>query len=61
MIKGYERHHVNFNDIIYVPKDYNQGITHRLDTGYNMTNVNTMSYFFLIMNYIEDLNKLFTN
>lgn len=59
IIKGYERHHVNKNDVIYVPKHYNQDIIHNLHTGYHMEIVNTMAYFFLIMNYIEDLNKLF--
>ena len=59
IIKGYERHHVNYNDFIYVPKDYNQGISHNIYTGYNMLKVNTMAYFFLIMNYISELNKLF--
>ena len=60
-IKGFERHHVNYNDIIYVPKGYNQEVIHRLSTGFNMEIVNTRAYFFLVMNYIEDLNKLFIN
>ncbi len=59
MMKGFERHHVTYNDIIYVPKEYNQCIIHRLATGYNMLKINTLAYFFLIMNHIEELNKLF--
>lgn len=59
IIKGYERHHINFNDFIYVPKEYNQNINHNILTGYNMLKVNTMAYFFLIMNNICELNKIF--
>lgn len=58
-IRGYQRYHVNQNDIIYVPIDYNQDIPHNVVTGYNMTIINHIAYLFLIMNNISELNKLF--
>ena len=58
-MKNFDRHHVNKNDIIYIPNEYNQEIKHNIDNGYNMEQINTISYFFLIMNYIDELNKLF--
>lgn len=59
IIRGFQRHHVNLNDIIYIPTNYNQEIPHNLMNGFNMEIVNTIAYFFLIMNNIEELNKSF--
>ena len=50
--EGCEAHHINFNDVIYIPKEIHQGIRHNLLTGKNMTLINSIAYQFLMGNYI---------
>lgn len=42
-----EGHHINKNDVIYVPKEIHQSISHCLETGKNMNKINEIA-----MNYI---------
>ncbi len=51
-------HHINLNDVMYVPKEYNKICYHNVFTGYNMEIVNTYAYFFLIMNNIGEIKCL---
>lgn len=50
-------HHINFNDVIYVPEYYNK-ISHNVRTGRNMEVVNTYAYFFLMMQNIDKFMEI---
>ena len=50
--KGCVVHHINFNDVIYIPKEIHQSISHCLKTGRNMALINSIAYQFLFGNYI---------
>ena len=50
--EGSEAHHINFNDVIYIPKEIHQNIRHNLLTGKNMALINSIAYQFLMNNYI---------
>ena len=47
-----EAHHINFNDVIYIPKSLHQSIPHNLSTGKNMALINSIAYQFLMGNYV---------
>jgi len=49
-------HHINLNDVIYVPKEYNK-ISHDVRTGRNMEVVNSYAYFFLMMQNIKEFRS----
>ena len=44
-----EGHHINQNDVIYIPKEWHRIIAHNVWKGKNMEIVNTYAYFFLLM------------
>ena len=50
--EGSEAHHINFNDIIYIPKSLHRSIPHCLEAGKNMNLINKLAYQFLFGNYI---------
>ena len=50
--KGCEGHHINFNDIIYIPRELHKSIPHCLTTGRNMSLINNLAYQFLMGNYV---------
>lgn len=52
-------HHINNKHVIYIPKELNQNIKHNVKTGYNMEQINTIAFFFLLMNNIKELSELF--
>ncbi len=54
-----EPHHIDNDNVIYVPKEWNQMIPHNVWTGKNMDIVNSYAYFFLVQQNIEELNNLF--
>ena len=50
--EGSEAHHINFNDVIYIPKELHWSIRHNAWTGKNMALINSVAYQFLFGNYI---------
>ena len=50
--KGSEAHHINFNDVVYIPKGLHQSVRHNVWTGKNMEKINCLAYQFLFGNYI---------
>ena len=50
--EGCEGHHINFNDIICIPREIHKSIWHNLSTGKNMGLINNLAYQFLMGNYI---------
>lgn len=44
-----EEHHINQNDVIYIPKEWHHMIAHDVWKGKNMEIVNSYAYFFLLM------------
>jgi len=54
-----EGHHIDFENIIHIPKEWNHIIPHNVYTGYNMEIVNTYAYFFLMMQNIGELDNMF--
>lgn len=56
---GCVAHHIDKENIIFVPKEINKIIYHNVYTGYNMEIVNTMAYFFLITQNINKLKEIF--
>ena len=50
--KGSEAHHINERDVIYIPKELHQNISHSLITNKNMALINSVAYQFLFSNYI---------
>lgn len=57
-----EEHHIDKQTTIYLPKQIHSrkyGIIHNLHTGYCMNVINTLAYFFLVQQNIQELNKLF--
>jgi len=51
-------HHINLIDVIYIPKDMNKEVFHNVKTGKNMEIINTMAYFFLLMQNIDKIRGL---
>jgi len=49
---GLDAHHINENDVIYIPKDLHRSIYHNLRTGKNMNIINTLAIQYLFGNYI---------
>ena len=47
-----DAHHINFNDVIYIPKELHKSISHNIWTGKNMALINSVAYQFLTGNYI---------
>lgn len=45
--KGSEAHHMNRNDIIYIPKELHQSISHSIKTGRNMEEMNKLAIDFI--------------
>ncbi len=56
--KGSDGHHINLNDVIYIPEEYNK-IQHNVRTGKNMDIINAYAYFFLVQQNIGELNNMF--
>jgi len=53
-----EAHHINFNDVIYIPKELHRNIRHNLWNGKNMDVINKIAYQFLLGNYtMFEVNK----
>ena len=50
--EGSEGHHINFNDVIYIPKELHRIVSHSVWTGKNMGLINNLAYQFLLGNYI---------
>ena len=50
--EGCKAHHINFNDVICIPKELHKSIPHCLETGRNMALINSVAYQFLMGNYI---------
>ena len=50
--KDSEAHHINRNDIIYIPKELHQSISHSIKTGRNMEEINRLA-----MNFIKEKKK----
>ena len=40
-------HHINRNDVIYIPKDIHKNISHCLETGRNMEKINKIAFNFM--------------
>lgn len=57
---GSEGHHVDRNNVIFIPIELHESIWHNVYTGKNMVAINTITFFFLMMQNIDELNKLFT-
>jgi len=53
-------HHINKVYIIYIPKWLHNSVRHNVFTWKNMEVMNTLAHFFLIMQNIKELNKLFS-
>jgi len=45
--KGSVAHHINKNDVIYIPKDIHKNISHCLETGRNMEKINMLAFNFM--------------
>ena len=45
--EGSEGHHINKNDVIYIPKEIHKSIRHCLKTGNNMLEINKLAIRFL--------------
>lgn len=45
--KSSEAHHINRNDIIYIPKELHQSISHSVKTGRNMEEMNKLAINFI--------------
>jgi len=45
--KDSEAHHINRNDIIYIPKELHQSISHSIKTGRNMEEMNKLAMDFI--------------
>lgn len=57
-----EEHHTDKITTIYLPKEIHGrkfGIIHNLQTGYCMNVINTMAYFFLLQQNIQELSNIF--
>ena len=50
-----EAHHINCKDVINIPKELHQSIPHSIMKNKNMEPINTIAFFFLIM---QNLDKL---
>ena len=49
---GSEAHHINEEQVIYIPKSLHQSISHCLKTGRNMILINSLAYQYLMGKYI---------
>ena len=47
--EGSEGHHINKNDVIYIPKEIHQSINHCLETGKNMMEINKLAMNLIIL------------
>lgn len=56
--QGSDGHHINLNDVIYIPEEYNK-IQHNVRTGKNMDIINAYAYFFLVQQNIGELSNMF--
>lgn len=55
--EGSEAHHINKDDIIYIPKNWHfKG--HNVIRNKNMESINTVAFFFLMMQNINEFSKL---
>ena len=50
--EGSNAHHINFNDVIYIPEGLHRSIPHNVWTGKNMSQINCLAYQFLMGDYI---------
>ena len=50
--EGAEAHHINFNDVVYIPREVHRSVSHNVWTGRNMGLINNLAYQFLLGNYI---------
>jgi hypothetical protein len=44
---GCEVHHINQNDVIYIPKELHQSVHHNIWTGKNMEKINALAFEYL--------------
>lgn len=49
---GCEAHHINFNDVVYIPKGVHRSIWHSIWSGKNTGKINQLAFQFLLGNYI---------
>ncbi len=49
-----EGHHINKQDVIYIPKEWNHIVDHNVHTGKNMDIINSLAFFFLVQ---QNINK----
>ena len=50
---GSNRHHINLNDVIYIPESMHDSVRHNVWTGKNMTKINAIAYNFLFKQAVE--------
>lgn len=51
--EGCEKHHINYNDVIYIPKETHKEIWHSLFQNKNMEQINTLALFFILQQNIS--------
>ncbi len=54
-----EAHHIDINNVIYIPKELHKMIIHNNYNSKNMSIINTYAYFFLLQQNIRELNNIF--
>ena len=52
--EGSEAHHIDRERVIYMPKEYHQSVWHCLETGKNMTLINSIAWDYLIESKIAE-------
>jgi len=52
--EGSDAHHINKNEVIYIPKKYHRSICHCLETGKNMALINSIAWDYLIESKIAE-------
>lgn len=53
-----EGHHIDKSYVIYIPYEWHCSIRHNVYSGYHMEIINTMAFFFLLMQNIEKLREI---
>ncbi len=56
--KNSNGHHINLNDVIYIPENIHESISHNVFKGRNMEKINTQAYFFLLQQNIKEFSLL---
>lgn len=52
-------HHINFKDVIYIPEELHRNVGHSLQNNINMESINTIAFFFLIMQNINNIGDIY--